>query len=169
MSGGGHDGARVRLAREEGFRFRVRFGADGVPDLITDEPPPLGAGAGPDPAALLAAAVGQCLASSLLFCMRRAHLEASEFAAEVCTTTTRNEAGRLRIGDIRVHLAPTVTPEVRAKMGRCLELFESFCIVTESVRAGVHVTVDVEPRLHGPGTPRTETAPAGNCALTGEL
>jgi len=146
---GEHDGARVSLAREEGFRFRVRFGAEGIPAIITDEPPPVGAGAGPNPSALLAAAVGNCLASSLLFCMQKARLEVQGIEAEVRTTTVRNDAGRMRIGEVRVCLAPTVTPEVREKMARCLEVFESFCVVTESVRRGIEVKVAVEPRVRG--------------------
>jgi len=30
-------------------------------------------------------------------------------------------------------------------MQRCLELFEDFCVVTQSVRAGIAVDVAVEP------------------------
>jgi hypothetical protein len=30
-------------------------------------------------------------------------------------------------------------------MRRCLELFQDFCIVTESVRQGIPVSVDVAP------------------------
>jgi organic hydroperoxide reductase OsmC/OhrA len=146
MTDDGHDAARVSLAREEGFRFRVRFGADGVPAIVTDEAPPLGKGAGPNPTALLAAAVGNCLAASLLFCMQKAHLEVSDFEAEVSTTLARDPGGRLRIGAMRVCLAPTVSAEVRGRMGRCMELFEDFCTVTQSVRRGIEVTVAVEPR-----------------------
>lgn len=46
---------------------------------------------------------------------------------------------------IHVTLAPEVTAEVRDRMGRCLEVFESFCVVTESVRRGIDVAVRVEP------------------------
>jgi organic hydroperoxide reductase OsmC/OhrA len=66
---------------------------------------------------------------------------------EVEGTFVRNERGRMRIGEIRVTLAPEVTPEQRERMGRCLELFEDFCIVTESVRHGIKVEVAVEPAL----------------------
>jgi uncharacterized OsmC-like protein len=61
--------SRTSLTREEGFRFRVRFDQDGMGELVTDEPPPLGQGRGPDPSRLLAAAIGNCLAASLLFCI----------------------------------------------------------------------------------------------------
>jgi organic hydroperoxide reductase OsmC/OhrA len=160
------NGVSVSLAREEGFRFRVRFGAEGV-TMVTDEPPPLGAGSGPNPSALLAAAVGNCLASSLLFCMQKRRLEVGEFPVEVRTTTVRNAEGRMRIGEIRVCLAPTVTPDVRAQMGRCLELFESFCVVTESVRAGIEVKVAVEPRITGAGAPDAVAPEPAPCALIG--
>jgi len=122
-------------------------------------------------AALLSAAVGQCLASSLLFCMGKAHLEPQGLEAEVLATTVRNPEGRLRVGGIRVRLMPAVTPEVEARMQRCLEVFESFCLVTESVRAGIDVQVAVEPRVLGPAvtgapvTGRAATATAGGARV----
>lgn len=68
----------------------------------------------------------------------------------VAGTLVRNERGRLRIGEIRVTLAPEVNPEQQERMGRCLELFEDFCIVTESVRHGFPVTVHVETAVGVP-------------------
>lgn len=147
MSETGHEGARVEITREEGFRFKVRGGGDRPVEIITDEPPPLGSGAGPSPSELLAAAVGSCLASSLLFCLQKARLEVKDLEADVTSTMVRDPKGRLRIGGMRVRLAPSVDPGVREKMDRCLEIFESFCTVTQSVRRGVDVTVEVEPRI----------------------
>lgn len=57
----------------------------------------------------------------------------------------RNPQGRLRIGGIEVKIQPEVAPEDRDRMGRCMELFEEFCVVTQSVRRGIEVKVDVEP------------------------
>jgi hypothetical protein len=34
-------------------------------------------------------------------------------------------------------------------MRRCLELFEDFCTVTQSVRGGIDVQVQVEPQASG--------------------
>jgi len=135
------------LTREEGFRFRVRFDQDGMGELVTDEPPPLGAGQGPDPSRLLATAIGNCLAASLLFCLGKARLEVRGLEAAVETTIGRNPDGRLRIQKVDVRLVPTVSAEVKAQMGRCLGLFESFCTVTESVRRGIDVTVSVNPEI----------------------
>lgn len=147
MKGDTHEDGRVSLALEQGYRFRVRCGTDGGATILTDEPAPLGAGEGPDPTELLAAAVGNCLASSLLFCMRKARLDVRGLDVEVSTTTVRDPNGRLRIGAIGVELAPSVSAEVRGKMDRCLELFEGFCTVTQSVRRGIEVGVTVEPRV----------------------
>lgn len=159
------DGAvGVSLALEEGYRFRIRCGSDGAPTIVTDEPAPLGAGEGPNPTALLAAAVGNCLASSLLFCLRKARLDVRGFEGEVWTTMVRDPNGRLRVGAMGVRLAPTVTPDVRAKMGRCLELFEDFCTVTQSVRRGIEVAVSVEPRVEGAPTARPDPLAAPPCA-----
>ncbi len=142
------------LAREEGYRFRVHFDREGVPNLITDESPPLGEGKGPNPSRLLATAVGNCLAASLLFCLGKPRLSLHGLEAEVLTEFTRNEAGRLRIGGIRVRLLPHWTEETAAKARRCLEIFEDFCVVTDAVRHGVPVAVQVDGTLSetaGPG------------------
>ena len=164
MKGDGPEGGRVRLALEQGYRFRVRYGTDGGAAIITDEPAPLGAGEGPNPTELLAAAVGNCLASSLIFCMRKARLDVRGLDVEVSTTMVRDPNGRLRIGAIGVALAPNVSAEVGAKMDRCLELFESFCTVTQSVRRGIEVAVSVEPRADAAPAARPAPLASPPCA-----
>jgi organic hydroperoxide reductase OsmC/OhrA len=137
---------RVSITRDGQYRLRVRFHHGRVPDLFTDEPPPLGEGGGPAPQELLAAAIGSCLCSSLLFCMQKSRLEPRDLVADVVVSTARNAQGRLRVERVQVELVPTVTPEVREKMARCVELFRSFCIVSESVQQGFPVHVELAPR-----------------------
>jgi organic hydroperoxide reductase OsmC/OhrA len=134
----------VDLTLRDNYAFTVAFNDADVPPIIVDERPPLGEGNGPNPARLLAAAVGSCLSASLLFCLRKAHIEPDELRTTVEGTIVRNERGRLRIGGLRVRLAPEVTAEQRERMGRCLDLFQDFCLVTESVRDGIAVDVEVE-------------------------
>jgi uncharacterized OsmC-like protein len=134
----------LQLTLQDDYRFTVSFGPDPLPEFTVDELPPLGHGAGPNPARLLATAVGHCLGASLLYCLRRSRIDVPTLRTDVTGTLVRNERGRLRIGEIRVTLAPDVDASARERMGRCLELFEDFCIVTESVRHGIPVTVSVE-------------------------
>ena len=137
----------VALTLRDGYAFTVNFAeGEGAP-LVVDELPPLGEANGPNPARLLAAAVGSCLSASLLYCLRKSRVEVAELRTMVEGTIVRNERGRLRIGGLRVRLAPEVTQEQRERMGRCLDLFQDFCIVTESVRAGIAVDVEVENAL----------------------
>ena len=136
----------ITLDWREGYEFSVDFEQEGVPDLLTDEPPPLGEGGGPNPARLLAAAVGNCMSASLKFCLDRAHLELEDLKTTVDGTIVRNERGRLRIGSLRVRLEPTLDPADLERIGRCLEVFEDFCIVGQSVRQGIDVAVEVNPR-----------------------
>jgi uncharacterized OsmC-like protein len=134
----------VNLTLRDGYAFNVEFAdGEGAP-LVVDELPPLGEANGPSPARLLAAAVGSCLSASLLFCLRKSRVEVAQLRTTVDGTIERNERGRLRIGGLRVRLAPDVTAEQRERMGRCLDLFQDFCIVTESVRDGIAVDVEVE-------------------------
>jgi organic hydroperoxide reductase OsmC/OhrA len=135
----------LELTLQSGYAFTVDFGQEGVPDLTVDEPPPLGAGTGPNAARLIAVAIGNCLGASLLFCLRRSRIPVKELRAGVEGRLVRDARGRLRIGEIRVKLAPDVALEDRKRMDRCLALYEDYCLVTESVRHGIPVTVEVEP------------------------
>lgn len=134
----------VEVTLREGYEMSVDFGLAGVDTLTVDEPPPLGGAAGPNPARLLGAAVASCMGASLLFCMRRARVPVDGLQTRVEGSIVRNEQGRLRIGALRVKLMPALG-EDGARMERCLELFEDFCIVGQSVRDGIPLTVEVEP------------------------
>ncbi len=134
------------LTFKEGYQFAVDYAQPGMGELLVDEFPPIGAGRGPNPSRMLATAVGHCLASSFLFCVRKARVEVTGLAVRVEGAMVRNERGRLRIGEIKVRLSPSLRPGDRDRIGRCLELFEDFCIVTQSVRHGVNVAVDVTPQ-----------------------
>ena len=134
----------VRLSMKEGYRFSVDFEPP-IPSLEVDEYPPIGAGHGPNPSRLLAAAVGHCLASSFLFCARKARIEVPALTVQVKGTTVRNERGRWRVGSMSVQLVPRVSEDDRPRLSRCLEIFEDFCVVTQSVRQGLPVAVEVKP------------------------
>ena len=134
--------ARVSLEQQEDFHFAIRFG-DGIPLLHSDEHPPLGKGAGPSPDQLLAAAVGNCLSASLLFALRKFKQAPEPIRAEVEATTGRNEANRLRILRIAVRLTLGVPAAGLQHLDRVLSQFEQFCTVTESVKQGIPVDVEV--------------------------
>jgi uncharacterized OsmC-like protein len=145
----------VTLSRDLAYRFAADFGLPGVPPLTLDEAPPLGNTEGPDPARVLAAAVGACLATSLQFCLQKARIEVQDLDTQIDMMIDRNERGRLRITGIAVRLAPTVAPEARYRVNQSSELFEDFRIVTESVRRGIPITVDVAPRVEEPALATT--------------
>lgn len=138
------DTFQVQLERLDGYRFRVDFGEAGVPPLEVDEGPPLGKGAGPNPSRLLATALADCLSASFVFCLSRSKIEVGRLSTSATGTYVRNEEKRLRIGRIDVVLRPELPGSDPAKVQRCLELFEDFCVVTASVRKGLPVGVRVE-------------------------
>ncbi|MGE0448218.1 MAG: OsmC family protein [Vicinamibacterales bacterium] len=138
---------RVSIELKEGYAFLVRFeDVRHTPTMICDEPAPLGGGEGPNAAAVLAAAVGNCLAASLAFCLRRAHIEPIGISAAVTTNVARNDRGRLRIVGIDVAITPELASDAPA-FQRCEALFEDFCTVTASIRQGIPVSVSVQKRV----------------------
>lgn len=134
----------VTMELLEGYEFKVRFDGERVQELLMDEPAPLGEGKGPSAAEVLSAAAGNCLGASALFCLRRGRINVKGLKVGVMTSLARNEQGRLRIGQLQVRIRLDVDPADRERMGRCLALFEEFCIVTQSVRSGIDVNVQVD-------------------------
>lgn len=135
----------LSMERQERFRFDVTFDNPAWPTLVLDEPAPLGDDAAPNASRVLGAAVGNCLAASLLFCLEKARVPVAGLRAEIRGEMGRNEKGRLRIAGIHVVLRPSVEGVPAERMSRCLDLFEDFCVVTQSVRDGIAVQVSVEP------------------------
>lgn len=134
----------VRLSH--GFEFIAEFNdVPDAPPLLLDEPKPLGANRAPTAAALLGAAVGNCLAASLTFCLRRARVDVEGLTASVTTHVTRNERGRHRIARIDVELDPVLGNS--ANVVGCEELFEDFCTVTASVKHGIPVRVSLKSQV----------------------
>jgi uncharacterized OsmC-like protein len=133
----------LSLEQVEDFEFRVRFDGTALEDLSTDEPPPQGHDAGPNPARLLLAAVANCLAASLLFALRKFRNTPGPLRAKARARLARNEQGRWRVAGMNVDLQLADPAASLQHIERALAQFEDFCIVTESVRTGVPVTVSV--------------------------
>lgn len=133
----------IRVEQVDGFDFRVEFDKESFAPVMLDEPPPLGHDHAPNAARFLAAAIGNCLAASLVFCLRRSKVAANDVSADVEVEIVRNEEKRLRIGRVDVTLHTSI-PANDPALASCLGTFEDFCIVTQSVRKGIDVAVRVE-------------------------
>ena len=134
----------VELEQREGYEFVVRFDHPQGAELLLDEPPPLGKDHGPNAARLVAAAVANCLSASLVFCLRgKFRQNPGPIRAMATGTLERNEKGRVRIAGLDVVISLADSKESVPHLERCLEQFEDFCIVTESVRRGIPVSVKV--------------------------
>jgi organic hydroperoxide reductase OsmC/OhrA len=136
-------GFRIHIEQVDGYEMRAHFDRPNLAALEVDEQPPLGGERGPNPVRLLAASVGSCLAASLLFCVNRAKVPLLGLTASVDVELVRNEEKRLRVGRVVVVLEPRV--EDVERFSACADLFEDFCVVTQSVRQGLDVSVLVQP------------------------
>lgn len=134
----------VTLTLDRGYRFAVDPEMPGAEAFHIDETPPLGEGSAANPSRVLASAMASCLASSLAFCLRKARIELKGLRVVARGTLVRNERKRLRVGSLHVELFPEVAEGDVDRMQRCLEIFEDFCVVTESVRHGIPDVVGVE-------------------------
>jgi uncharacterized OsmC-like protein len=132
----------VSLKQEKDYAFANAFG-NAIPVLRSDEAAPLGAGTGPSPVQLLAASVGNCLAASLLFALRKFKQAPEPMRAQVEAVVGRNEKKRLRVQRLKVRIDLGVPAERLEHLDHALAQFEDFCTVTASVRAGIPVDIEV--------------------------
>ncbi|MDH3402244.1 MAG: OsmC family protein [Acidobacteriota bacterium] len=136
-------GFSLTMKQVEDFEFEVRFDGEHLPVMTLDEPQPIGHDRGPSASRLLAAAVGNCLSASLLFCLRKSRVEVAGIETRVRGEMRRNDRGRLRIGRLDVEITLDAPAADSKRITRCLDLFEDFCVVTASVRKGIDVAVTV--------------------------
>ena len=154
-TGGSHERDNLRHRHAPGQvpvpdRFRAGRPAGGG-----RRTPPLGEGAGPSPEQLLGAAVANCLCSSLLFAANNFKGDPGRLTATATCETGRNENNRLRVKHIKIDIALGASPEQLPHLDRGLAQFEEFCTVTQSVRAGIPVTVSLQgPDDAGSNRPR---------------
>lgn len=133
----------IHLDHLKDYEYKVRFDWDQVPELLLDEPEPLGGSAGPNAARLVAAAAANCLSASLLFCVNKKEVAPESMHTTATCQLVRNEQKRLRIGTMAVQIRVSGEMAEAVRMKRCLDLFEDFCVVTASLRNGIPVTVEV--------------------------
>jgi uncharacterized OsmC-like protein len=133
----------TKLQLIEGYKFDVKFDVDYLPNLIADEPKPIGEGSGPNAPRLLAAAVGQCMSSSLIYCLKKARIPIINIETTVKTNLFENEKGLTRIRSIDIQIMLEVNEVHKKRLNRCLIIFEDYCTVTQSIRNGIRVNVKV--------------------------
>jgi uncharacterized OsmC-like protein len=141
---------KVELELLDRFQFKVKYDFPEIPDLMTDEPIQMGGeGKGPNPSRMVGTAIANCLASSLIHCLRRSKADVKGIKADVKGYIKRNEEGLLRLTNVDVFLYPIMgsSDDMKA-FERCKGLFEKYCVVTESIRQGLTVNVEVEPKIN---------------------
>ncbi|MFP3871701.1 MAG: OsmC family protein [Candidatus Natronoplasma sp.] len=134
----------VNIEQLENYKFEVSFD-EGMGRLITDETEEVGGGEeGPNPSRLLGASVLNCLMASLKFCLDKKRVEVASLKGEVTGKVERIEK-RLRITGLSVEIKPELEDgSDRKRLESCKDIFEDYCVVTQSVRKGVDVDVSVE-------------------------
>ncbi len=133
---------KVTLRQGKDYQFEINF-SEGGPTLLADEPAPLGGGSGPAPAQLLVAAVANCLSDSLLFALRKFNQAAEPISASATGAVGRNDQGRMRVQRIAVEIRLGAPADGLQHLDRILGQFEDFCTVTQSVRAGIEVQIEI--------------------------
>jgi uncharacterized OsmC-like protein len=107
---------------------------------------------GPNPSRMLALGVLGCLSASFIFCLKKRNFKVDDFKSEAEVTIARNSKGFWRVKKIDVNIEPIINnPEALKRAKQCLKtakngvsFFEQYCIVTQSVRDGVEVNVNID-------------------------
>jgi len=132
----------VELRQRSNYQFDIEFN-EGIPQLMSDEPAPLGEGKGPSPVQMLAASVGNCLSDSLFFALAKFKQKPEPIHTTVNAMVGRNAEGRMRVLHIEAKIHLGVEASKLEHLDRALEQFQEFCTVTQSVGQGIPIHIRV--------------------------
>lgn len=132
----------VELRQRSNYQFDIEF-SEGMPQLMSDEPAPLGEGKGPSPVQMLAASVGNCLSDSLFFALAKFMQKPEPIHTTVNALVGRNAEGRMRVLNIEAKMHLGVEARKLEHLDRALEQFQEFCTVTQSVGQAIPIHIRV--------------------------
>ena len=136
----------LSLAKGREMIFECNLGEIKVEDCYIDEEhkkePEMW---GPNPSRMLGTAILGCLSASFIFCLKKREFSVKDLDAHAEVIIKRNDQGFWRVQKINVDIKPKIdTPEMRKRADTCLKMFERYCIVTQAVREGIDVDVNVD-------------------------
>ena len=136
---------KVGITLERDMIFKCNLGEMNVKDCFIDDTHEEEADMlGPNPSRLLGLALLGCLSASFIFCLKKKELTVDDLKAEAKLTIARNDKGFLRVKKIEVELDITITdPDTRKRADQCKKMFERYCTVTQAVREGIEVEVNL--------------------------
>lgn len=136
---------KVGISLEEDMIFKCDLGNLKVKDCYIDETNKEEVDMlGPNPSRLLGLAILGCLSASFIFCFKKRNFKLDDLKAEAEVKIARNEKGFLRIKKIDVRINALINdPEVYKRAEQCRKMYENYCLVTQSVREGIEVNVNL--------------------------
>jgi uncharacterized OsmC-like protein len=136
----------VGLTLEKEMIFKCELGEMKVEDCYIDEEHDTEAAMwGPNPSRMLGMAVLGCLSASFIFCLKKKHLSLNDLKADAKVIIARNDKGFWRVKKIDVDIKMDIEDlEARKRADQCAKFFQQYCLVTEAVREGIEVGVNLD-------------------------
>lgn len=138
--------AKIELEWLEGEDFKIRFNSEGLKLTLVVErsrvPPEK---VGGEARMLLAAALAECMASTLFFLLKWAKVEVKRFGATANAVTGKDENGRLNVDrvDLTLNLDIPKDEETLKKFERVKTLFKRGCLMSRSLEKGIKVNYSI--------------------------
>lgn len=136
----------VGIKLEEEMTYKCDLGQIRMGDLFIDEThKKYSDKIGPNPTGLLALSVLSCLAASFTFCLKKKKFTLTELKGMAEVVIKRNEKGFWRVKKIDINMTPKIDdPKMRKRANQCKKFFEQYCIISESLRDGFEVNLNLD-------------------------
>ena len=137
---------KVGLILDQGMLFKCDLGEMRVKDCYIDEEHPEEVDMlGPNPSRMLGLAVIGCLSASFIFCLKKINFNVDDLKAEAEISIAKNKKGFWRVKKIDVNIKPLFNdPDAKKRADQCKKMFEQYCTVTQAVREGIDVEVNLD-------------------------
>jgi uncharacterized OsmC-like protein len=136
---------KIRISLEQEMIFKCDLGSMKVKDCYIDETNKDEVDMlGPNPSRMVGLAILGCLSSSFIFCLKKKNLALDDLKAEAEVILARNEKGFWRVKKVEVNINTIINdPDARKRAEQCKKMYENYCTITQSVRNGIDVDVNL--------------------------
>lgn len=136
---------KVELELLNNEDVKIKFNSESMEDVIIDRSSMPPARRGAEARKLLAAALAECMSSTLFFLLQWAQIECKQFNATAEVVTAKDENNRLCVDHINLTMYLDIPNDEKSlkSFERTKTLFKRGCLMSRSLKRGINVEYSI--------------------------
>lgn len=136
---------KVEIEKLQNTDLKIKFNSKSMEDIIIKRSGILKNQKGAEARQLMAASLGECMCSTLIFLLEWVRIDLETFNATIHVHTGKDEDNRRCVTGINliINLQTQLDQENVKKIKRVKKLFEKGCLISRSLSRGINITYSI--------------------------